>query len=84
MLTIQSTRSKGESIKKLLVPHNTTTFFSDGDIDRFLVCQSTFSTRSPPIPKFNAFNGVKYLCHTFKYLEGPAIMEPAGNKVFVN
>ena len=63
MLTIQSAISKGESVKQLLVPHNIATFFSDGGINRFLVCQSTFSAQSPPIPKFNAFNGVKYLCH---------------------
>ena len=34
-----------------------------------------FSTRSPSIPEFNAFYGVKNLCHTLKYLERPAIME---------
>ena len=84
MLTIQSAISKGEFVKSLLVLHNTTTFFSDEGINRFLVHQSTFSTWSPPIPKFNAFNGVKYLCHTFKYLEKPAIMESPSNKVFVN
>ena len=81
MLTIQSAISIGESVKNLLVPHNITTFFSDGGIDRFMARQST---RSPPIPIFNAFNRVKYLCHTLKYLERPAIMESPRNKVFVN
>ena len=84
MLTMQSAISKGESVNRLLVPHNVTTFLSDKGINRFLVCQSTFSTQSLPIPKFNAFNGVKYLCHTFKYLEKLAIMESRSNKVFVN
>ena len=85
ILTIQSATSKRESVKRLLVPHNTTTFFSDGGINRFLVVrQSTFSTWSPPIPKFNAFSGVKYICHTFKYPKRPAIMESLSNKVFVN
>ena len=80
MLTIQSAKSKGGSVKRLLVPHNTTTFFSDEGINRFLVRQSTFFTRSPPVPKFNAFNGVKY---TFKYHEKTAIMESPSNKAFV-
>ena len=66
MLTIQSAISIGEFMKRLLVPHNTTTFFSDGGITKFLARQSTFSARSPPIPKFNAFHDIKYLCHTFK------------------
>ena len=84
MLTIQSAISIGESVKWLLVPHNTTSFLSDGCINRFLACQSKFFTRSPPIPKFNVFNEVKYLCHNFKYLERPAIMESPSNEVFVN
>ena len=84
ILTIQSAISTGESVNRLLVPHNTTTFFSDEGIQRFLVHQNTFFTRSPPIPKFNALNGVKYLCNTFKYLERPAIMESPSNKVFIN
>ena len=84
MLTIQSAISIGESVKKLLVPHNTTTFFSDGGINRFLARKSTFSTRSPKIPKSNAFNGIKYLCHTFKNLERAVLMESPSNKVFVN
>ena len=83
MLTIQPADSIEESVKRLLVPHNTTTI-SDAGITRFLACQSTFSVRSPPIPKFNAFNGIKYLCHTFKYLKRPTIMESPRNKVFVN
>ena len=71
MLTIQSAIFIGKFVKRLLVPHNTTSFFSDGGITKFLACQSTFSARSPPIPKFNAFNDVKYICHSFKYLERP-------------
>ena len=39
MLTIQSARSKGESVKRLLVPHNATTFFRDAGTDRFLVLE---------------------------------------------
>ena len=86
MLTIQSAISNQESVKRLLVPHNTIIFFSDEGINRFLVRQSTFSTRSPPVPKFNAFNEVKYLCHTYysEYLERPAIMKSPSNKVFVH
>ena len=64
--------------------NSTTTFSSDGGVNRFLDHRSTFSTRSPPIPKFNAFNGVTYFCHTFKYLERSAIMESPSKKVFVN
>ena len=57
MLTIQS--AIGESVKKFLVPHNTTKFLSDGGIDRFMARQSPFSACSPQIPKINAFNAVK-------------------------
>ena len=62
----------------------TVTFISDGGITRFLARQSTFSAGSPSSPKFNACNGVTYLCHTFKYLERPALMESLSNNVFVN
>ena len=84
MLTKQSAMSIRESVKRLLVPHNKTTAFSDEGITRFLAHQSTFPAWSLPIPKFNAFSGVKYLCHTSKYLERPAIMETSSNKLFVN
>ena len=84
MLTIQSAISIGQSVKRLLVPHNANTFFSDRGISIFLARQSTFSARSPPIAKFNSFSGVKYLCHTFKYLKRPAIMKSPSNTVFVN
>ena len=83
-MTIQSAISTGELVKGLLVPQNTTTFFNDGGINRFLVHQSTFSTRSPPISIVNALNGVKHLFHTFKYLKRAAIMESLINKVFIN
>ena len=72
MLTTQSPISKGEPVKRLLVPHNKTIFFSDGGNTGFLVCQNTFSALSPPIPKCNAFNGIKYL-------ERPAIESPNNN-----
>ena len=68
MLTIQSAISKRVSVKRLLVPHNTTTLFSNGGFNRFLVCQSTFSTWSPLIPKFNAFNGGKISLPYFQIL----------------
>ena len=84
MLIIQSVISIGESAKSLLVPQNTTTLFSDRGIDRFMSLQSTFSARSSPIPKFNVFNGVKYLCHDLKYLRRPAIIESPNHKMFVN
>ena len=46
--------------------------------------ESTLSAWFSSIPEFNAINGVKYLCHTFKYFERPAIVECPSNKVFVN
>ena len=71
-------------MKRLLVPNNITTFFNVGrSIDRFMAHWNTFSTESPPIPEFNAFNGVKYFCHNLKYPQRPAIMESPSNKVFV-
>ena len=39
-----------------------------------MIPQSTFSAWSPPIPEFNDFNGVKYLGHSFEYLERPSII----------
>ena len=75
MLTIQLALFVRESVKRLLVPYNLTKFFSDGDIDRFMARQSRFSARSTSILEFNTFNGAKYLCHTFKYLERPDIMQ---------
>ena len=84
ILIIQSAISIGESVKRLLVPHNIITFFSDGGIDKFMARQSTFFHRSPPVPEFNAFNWVKLLCHTFRYLERPGIMDSSSNKLFVN
>ena len=84
MLTMPSAISVGQSGKRLLVPHNITTFFSDGGIGRIMADQSTFSTWSPPAPEFYTFKGVKYLCHNFTFLERPAIMESPSNKMFVN
>ena len=83
-MIIQSPISIRESMKRLLVSHNTNIFFSNGGINRFLARQSTFSVRSLPIPKINTFNGEKYLRNTFKYLERPIIMESLSNEVFVN
>ena len=85
MLIIHSALSIGESVKRLLAPHNAATFFSDGGINRFfLAYERAFSTRFPPVLKFNVFNGVKYLYHTFKYLKRPAIMESPSKKGFIN
>ena len=77
------TVSAGVSVEMLSVPSNITAFSSDGGINRFMPPQSTFTTWSPSMPEFSMFNGVKYLCHTFKYLEKPAMMESLSNKVFV-
>ena len=41
----------------------------------------TFSTQSPPMPKFNAFIGAKYLFHTLGYLLRPATMESPNRRV---
>ena len=49
--------SVGQSGKRLLVQHNTTTFFSDGGIGRIMADQSTFSTWSPPVPEFYTLKG---------------------------
>ena len=71
MLTIQSAISIGESVKRLLVPNNIKTFFSDGGIDRFMARQSTFSVHFPPFHKFNPFYVVENFCHSFEYFERP-------------
>ena len=84
LFTIKSAISVGESVERLLVPHNTTLFFNNVGIDRFMVRQGIFCTCSPHISNFNVSIGVKYLCHAFKYLKVPAIMESPSNKVLVN
>ena len=84
MLIIKTAISIGESVKKLLVPHNTVTFFSDGGIYWFLAHQNIFFARAPPITKFNTFNRVKYICHTCKYLKIAAIMESPSTKKFLD
>ena len=78
LLTIQSAISVGESVK-VLASHNKTIFFSNESTDRLMAHKSTLSARSPPIPEFNALHGVKYLRHSFKYFETPAIMESPTN-----
>ena len=77
------TVSAGVSVETLFVPSNITTFSSDGAINRFMVPQSTVSIWSPSMLEVNKFDGLKYLCHTFKYLEKPAIIESPSNKVFL-
>ena len=76
------TVSAGMSVETF-VPSNITTFSSDGGINRFMVPQGTVSIWSPLMLEVNKFDGLKYLCHTFKYLEKPAIIESPSNKVFV-
>ena len=70
----------GKSLKRLMVQQNITAFFSNRGINVFMAHQSIFSTSSLKGPEFNAFDGVKHLCHTSKYLERPAIMVFPSNK----
>ena len=42
----------------------------------------TFSTRYPPLPKFNTFIGAKYSFHTLGYLLRHATMESPNRRVF--
>ena len=53
-----------ESWYKLLVPHNTTTFFKDEKRRKSCTHQSTCCTLSPPTPRLNALNGLKNLFQT--------------------
>ena len=48
------------SIGILLVPHRIPRFFTDGCKGKSNALHRTFSTRSPPMPKSNAFIGAKY------------------------
>ena len=52
---MQSAISQGVWIEILLVPHRITTFFTDDGKGKLMARHRTFSTRSPPMPKFNAF-----------------------------
>ena len=65
---MQSAISREVSIGILLVPHRITTFFTDGGTGKLMVSHRTFSTRSPLMPKFNAFIAAKYLFHSLEYL----------------
>ena len=73
--------SQGVSIGILLVPHRITSFFTDDGKGKLMAHHRTFSMRSPPMPKFNAFIGVKYSFHTLGYLLRPALMESPNRRV---
>ena len=77
---MQSAISWGVSIGILLVPHRFT-FFTDESKGKSMACHRTFSTRSPPIPNFNAFIWSKYSFHTLGYLLKPAAMESPNRRV---
>ena len=78
---VQSAMSRGVSIGMLLVPHKITTFFTDESKGKSMAHHRTFSMQSPPMPKFNAFIGVKYSFHTLGYLLRPAMMESPNRRV---
>ena len=63
------------SIEIILVPLRITTFFKDYGKGKLMARHITFSTRSPPRPKFNAFIWAKYSFLTLGYLLRPATME---------
>ena len=65
----------GESVEMLLVPRWTTIICTDDGSDKLMVCQSIFSTRSRPIPKFFAFSHTKYFFYTIWYRASPAMMD---------
>ena len=52
---MQSAISRGVSTGILLVLHRITTFFTEDGKGKLMACHRTFSTRSSPMPKFNAF-----------------------------
>ena len=63
--TISSTMSSTE-LCWMFVQHMMIAFWRFGDDGKFLHRCKIFSTLSPPIPQFIAFNGLKYL---FEILE---------------
>ena len=65
----------GESVEILLVPHWTTIICTDDGSDKLMVCQSIFSTRSRPIPKFLAFSHTKYFFYTIWYRASSAMTD---------
>ena len=75
ILIIQSALSRGESAATLFVSHRIAIFFMDDGKAKSIAHRRTFSARSPPTHKFNAFVGAKYSFHTFGYLLRPATME---------
>ena len=61
IFTITSTTSSTELSWMLFVPHMMTAFWRLGHDGNFLHHHKTFSTLSPPIPQFIAYNSLKYL-----------------------
>ena len=78
---MQSAIWRRVSIGVLLLPHRITIFFTENGKGKLTVRNRTFSTQSPPMPKFNAFIGTKYPFHAFGYLLRPATMESSSRRV---
>ena len=72
---------RGISVGVLLVLHQITTFFTDDSKGKLMARRRTFSTRSPPMPKFNAFIEAKYSFHTLGHLLRLATVESSYRRV---
>ena len=57
--------SSGESLYKLLLPHNIITFLKDERRRKSWARHSTCCTLSPPIPQLKALRGLKNLFEDF-------------------
>ena len=78
---MQSAIWRGESVEILLVPHWTAIFPTYNGSGKMMARQSTFSTRSPPMPKLIVISDTKYFPHTVWYLASPALMESPNRSV---
>ena len=79
--TIPSTISSTELCWMLFLPHLMTTFWRLGHDCKFLHCHKIFSTLSPPIPQFIAYNSLKYVFQILELQDEPAIIESPINSV---
>jgi len=78
---IPSVISEGVSLSILFVPQCITHICKFIGISPFSTLHSTCWVRSPPMPKFNARNGPKYVDQTFEYLDSPFMRESPISKI---
>lgn len=81
MDVMPSVMSDGVSRSMLFVPQWMTQICKFNGISPFSTLHRTCWVRSPPMPKFNALNGPKYLAQTSEYRDSPLMIESPINRI---